>query len=213
MPGEGAHRGLPVCPHLRLMRSVGSAQNRRAAVIEHDREMRVLGSNGGQLAELRMVQPAVEHETALFQHTDAGTHVRARQVPGVGNGAVKAWVGVPAHRGPYSTQPTVGGNFERIQYRCHALCQRQIDVTHRGSTHPGSVKRAGIRLRADTGHEHHFPYRPQRVGAVAAVHGMALGKHGGHHAVPARQVRRELRQQIRRAGTDPQVMVRVDDGQ
>jgi hypothetical protein len=100
-----------------------------------------------------------------------------------------------------------------LQHLAHAGAEHQVGMADDAGADPGRAVAAGGAHRRDAVGELRLADRTERLRPLGAVHGAALHEDGGDDSVALPQIRQQLRQQVAPAGTVPEVVVRIDDGQ
>ena len=100
----------------------------------------------------------------------------------------------------------------RLEHRRHFRAQREVGGAHNPGRGAHLPKLAAGALRRDAAHELRLADRLELLGAIRAVHRLALDEDRLSDVVPGR-VGYELIEQVSRATHVPKVMVRVDDRQ
>src|SRR5208282_4222627 len=99
-----------------------------------------------------------------------------------------------------------------LKHRLGTLSEHEIDVSDDPRTDPRRSEAAAGAHRGDAGYELGLAQRAQLFGSVRPVHRMAFLKNGGPDVVAAAYVGQQFGKEIDVAGTGPQMMMRVDDG-
>ena len=203
---------LPLAEHLGVPSLVGPDPERTAHVVEDDRRFGEGAREVGEIRELRMVLPGVEHQSVARQTREALAELRVEQqmLRWIGVRVADVGARVPA-RGVTDAAKAWAGGEVRFEHLVDRRAQREVGVADDAGGDARRARAAALGLGRDALDEIGLAHRTQRLGTSASILGHALDEHGRGHVMALSEIGEQLIEHVARSGAVPQVVMGIAD--